>query len=211
MSAADGGHLVVFDLGGVLVRICRDWHEGCAVAGVKPRRVLESSDSARMRELVSGHQRGRIAHEVFCAGMSECLGGSLDAGEIAAVHDAWILGEYDGVSDLLAHLVAAGHGTGCLSNTNAPHWGALERMRFFGHLHHAHASHLLGMEKPDPEIFRAFERATGFAGRRIAYFDDLPENCRAAEASGWRVRQVDPGRETVPQIRESLRSWGLLP
>ena len=29
--------VICFDLGGVLVRICRDWNEGCAAAGIDPR------------------------------------------------------------------------------------------------------------------------------------------------------------------------------
>ena len=107
-------------------------------------------------------------------------------------------------------LAEAGHETACLSNTNAPHWRQLERMPFFAHLRYAHASHLMRLEKPDARIFAAFERAVGRRGAEIAYFDDLADNCEAARAAGWRVRQVDPLRETVPQMREALASWGLL-
>lgn len=211
MSERDGGHLVAFDLGGVLVRICGDWRQGCAAAGVSPRGVPELSDHDRFKGLVSRHQRGVLDHDEFCAEVSACLGATLSPGEVAAVHDAWILGEFEGVRELLDRIADHGHCTGCLSNTDAPHWAVLQGMPFFGGLHHRHASHLLGLEKPDPAIFEAFERHTGFRGDRIAYFDDLPDNCRAAEAAGWRVRRVDPSRETVPQMLEALRDWNLMP
>ena len=211
MSATGSrGSLVAFDLGGVLVRICRSWDEGCDAAGLPRTHDPIAADRAAFMRLVSSHQRGDLQHEAFLASVSELAGGRISLAHAAAVHDAWILGEYEGVPELLGELQAAGHGTACLSNTNAPHWDRLERMRFFQHLHHRHASHLMRLEKPDPRIFEAFERQVGHAGDRIAYFDDLPENCEAARAAGWRVRQVDPSRETVPQIRQALAEWSLL-
>ena len=202
--------LVAFDLGGVLVRICRDWHEGCRAAGVAPTADPSATDPVRLRELVSRHQRGELPHERFCEGLASCAAGSFPPELAAAVHDAWILGEYDGVTPLLERLRAAGHATACLSNTNAPHWRQLQAMPFFSRLHHRHASHLLRLEKPDPRIFEAFERAVGFAGPDIAYFDDLADNCAAAAAAGWRVCRIDPMRETAPQIESALREWTLL-
>lgn len=211
MSAASpDGALVAFDLGGVLVRICRSWHEGCDAAG-RPRTAdpVATDRSAFMR-LVSRHQRGELEHDDFLDAVGALAGGGLDRAHAAAVHDAWILGEYDGVPGLLQEIAGAGHETACLSNTNAPHWTTLERMPFFGHLRHRHASHLMRLEKPDPRIFEAFERAVGRRGAEIAYFDDLADNCAAARAAGWRVRQVDPLQETVPQMRAALAGWGLL-
>lgn len=203
------GALVAFDLGGVLVRICRDWRQGCDAAGIAHTADPAAADPARLRELVSLHQRGAMPHDAFCDALARCAGGALTAAHAAAVHDAWILGEYPGVTELLGRLQAAGHATACLSNTNAPHWTQLESMPFFGRLHHRHASHLMRLEKPDPRIFEAFERAVGRAGPDIAYFDDLADNCAAAERAGWRVCRVDPLRDTAPQIERALEAWGI--
>lgn len=211
MSAASpDGALVAFDLGGVLVRICRSWHEGCDAAGLQRSPDPLAADRAAFQRLVSSHQRDELAHDAFLDAVATLAGGGLERAHAAAVHDAWILGEYDGVPGLLREIAGAGHGTACLSNTNAPHWSQLERMPFFGHLDHRHASHLMRLEKPDPRIFEAFERAVGRRGAEIAYFDDLADNCAAARAAGWRVQQVDPSRETVPQMRAALVGWGLL-
>jgi putative hydrolase of the HAD superfamily len=211
VSAGDSrGALVAFDLGGVLVRICQSWTEGCAAAGLAATVDPSHAAPARVRELVSRHQRGQLEHEAFCEQLSACAGPSLSPGHAAAVHHAWILGEYEGVTAMLERLQQAGHRTACLSNTNAPHWRQLHAMPFFDRLQHRHASHLMRLEKPDARIFAAFEQAVGSAGGDIAYFDDLPDNCAAARAAGWRVCQIDPRVETVPQIETALRGWGLL-
>ena len=210
MSANRGDVLVAFDLGGVLVRICRSWHEGCDAAGLVRSEDPGAADPERVRELVSLQQRGEMDHAAFCQALARCAGPTLSAAHAAAVHDAWILGEYADVTVLLNRLKGAGIPTACLSNTNAAHWRQMEPMPFFARLDHRHASHLLRLEKPDPRIFTAFEREVGRRGAEIAYFDDLADNCAAARAAGWRVCQVDPRRETVPQIQEALRAWEIL-
>jgi FMN phosphatase YigB (HAD superfamily) len=210
VNIARGGALVAFDLGGVLVRICRSWHEGCDAAGLARGQDPGAADPERVRELVSLQQRGELDHAVFCRELARCVGPTLSAAQAAAVHDAWILGEYADVTVMLNQLKEAGIPTACLSNTNAAHWRQMEPMPFFARLDHRHASHLLRLEKPDPRIFTAFEREVGRRGAEIAYFDDLADNCAAARAAGWRVCQVDPRRETVPQIQEALRAWEIL-
>ncbi|MFZ4723409.1 MAG: HAD family hydrolase [Phycisphaerales bacterium] len=210
MSANRGDVLVAFDLGGVLVRICRSWHEGCDAAGLVRSEDPGAADPERVRELVSLQQRGEMDHAAFCQALARCAGPTLSAAHAAAVHDAWILGEYADVTVLLNRLKGAGIPTACLSNTNAAHWRQMEPMPFFARLDHRHASHLFRLEKPDPRIFAAFEREVGRRGAEIAYFDDLADNCAAARAAGWRVHQVDPRRETVPQIQEALRAWEIL-
>ena len=203
------GPLVVFDLGGVLVRICDDLAHGCRVAGVSPRGKPVARDPVRLRSITDAHQRGELAHHAFLEAVSGCLGGALDAAEMGRVHDAWILGEYEGVPELLDGLRHGGAVTACLSNTNASHWVQLRRMPFFGRLDHRHASHELGLVKPDPRIFHEFERRTGRSGSDIVYFDDLHENVLAATAAGWRAHRIDPQVQTVPQIRGVLQARGI--
>ncbi|MFM1831599.1 MAG: hypothetical protein RLZZ558_1939 [Planctomycetota bacterium] len=205
------GVLVAFDLGGVLVRICRDWHQGCRAAGVTCGVDPSLADPAAVRDLISRHQRGAIPDEAFFEGLSRCTGSALAAAEARRVHASWILGEYADVPAVLGEIVASGHRTACLSNTNALHWEQLQGMSFFQRLHHRHASHQMGLEKPDHRIFAAFQDRVGASGGDIVYFDDLPHNVEAAAALGWRAHQVDPTRETVPQIRSALRSAGVLP
>ena len=81
-------------------------------------------------------------------------------------------------------------------------------------VHHLHASHLLGLLKPDEAIYRAFERASGFDGtdgrpEEILFFDDLEENVEAARACGWSSVRVDHTGDPAEQMRRELRERGL--
>ncbi|HZW10882.1 MAG TPA: HAD-IA family hydrolase [Phycisphaerales bacterium] len=209
--------MVCFDAGGVLVRICRGWREGCEAAGIEFR---ESPDAARgdaaRTAIHEDYQRGLICCDDFFSRMAETTAGLYSAAEFRAVHEAWILGEYQGARDLVQRLNdLGGVETGLLSNTNASHWA--QRHMFGGRgssavglLRHPHASHLLGVSKPSPEIFRAFEARTGAAPDEVLFFDDMPENVEAARRAGWRAETVDYTGDTCAQIARRLREHGVL-
>lgn len=204
--------LVCFDLGGVLVRICRSWEEGCAAAGVPVREGYRPDEAgeARRRSAVDALQRGAITREDFWGVVAETYRGLYAPEEIERVHAAWLLGEYDGVGGLIERVHERGLATACLSNTNAPHWEALVEYDALRRLHARYASHEMGMAKPDEAIYRAFEQAAGARGPEILFFEDTPENAEAARALGWDAHVVDPAQETSPQIEAALRQRALL-
>jgi len=203
--------LVCFDLGGVLVRICRSWEEGCAAAGVdlRPDYRPDEAGERRRRAAVDQLQRGAISRDEFWRAVSETFRGVYTPEEIARVHSAWLLGEYDNVAPIIDRLHTRGVATACLSNTNEPHWEALVEYDALRRLQALHASHEMGLAKPDAAIFRAFEEAVGVRGERILFFEDTEENARAAGDLGWRTCVVDPHTETAPQIDAALREHGL--
>lgn len=203
--------VVCFDLGGVLIRIRRSFREGCEGAGVPLRADLDRDvDRHALAAVVDRHQRGLVDAEAFHESVSALLDGRQSADELRRVHDGWITGEYEGVAEVIDAIHAAGAATACLSNTNEAHWRSMEGLPAFDSIMHRHASHLLGLCKPDPAIFRAFEAKTGFAPHQILYFDDLIENVLAADAAGWRAELVDPLRPTAPQLRAALARHGVL-
>ena len=65
--------LVCFDLGGVIIRICRTWAEGCTAAGVAVRCGTEAI--AAHGDLHDEHQLGRIDGAAYARGLSARLGG----------------------------------------------------------------------------------------------------------------------------------------
>lgn len=209
----NGIELICFDAGGVLVRICRTWEEGCQAAGV-PFRQRPDTATARQarRDLNAAYQSGRISADEFFEGIARSCDGAYTPDEVRLVHDAWIIDEYRGVRDLVADIHRADLRTGVLSNTNESHWNLMgpRRSMVVFDVHHPHASHLLGHVKPDEGIFRAFEQATGFAADRILLFDDLEENIDGARAAGWHARQIDHAGDTAAQMRAHLRDLGLL-
>jgi HAD superfamily hydrolase (TIGR01509 family) len=217
-----GVSLVVFDLGGVIVRICRSWAEGCRAAGL-PVRGEENMGTqgmiSRRRDVSRDYQEGRIDCEEFFRRVAETTEGLYSPDEIRRVHDAWTLDEYPGVNALVRSLKAAEIATGVLSNTNHAHW---VRLAPPSHLDaaeyptprlvdHLHASHLMGLSKPNPEIYHRFAELTGYQGREreLLFFDDLEDNIAAARAVGWRAVQVDHAGDTASQMAHSLREHGL--
>jgi FMN phosphatase YigB (HAD superfamily) len=215
--------IVCFDLGGVLVRICRTWAEGCRAAGVEERaRATDEAGEAARGQLMDLFGTGRISEAEWAERLSAALLGSYTAEELKRIHHAWTLDEYAEAGRLIDELHAAGVATACLSNTNPSHWTRLihhDGARALSgpaeypavqRLGRHFASHLLGLAKPDPAIYRAFEQATDLSGHQILFFDDLGENVEAARARGWNAELIDPARETVPQLRAALARYRLL-
>ena len=209
--------VVCFDLGGVVVRICNGWAQGCAAAGLDVRDGEVTPDSIDERtKIVHDLTTGAIDGPAFFAALSAGVRGLYSPQEFERVHRAWILGEYAGVAGIIGALREhPGCAVACLSNTNHVHWEQLqgrgaERYPAFEALEHRHASHLLRSAKPDEPIYRAFEREIAAAGREILFFDDKQENIDTAGAAGWRARRIDPTTETAPQIQAALTEHGVI-
>lgn len=209
--------LVCFDLGGVVVRICRSWAEGCAHAGVEVRGDSDTEARKRgRREVTREFSVGRIDEATWVDRIVTCLDGMYTHDEILRIHEAWIIDEYPGVGSVIDAIHERGCGTACLSNTNAGHWDrqlvtADEVLPSVMRLETLHASHLMGLAKPDPAIYHAFVEATNVAPNSILFFDDLPDNVEAARAAGWHAERIDHTREsTAPQIRKHLEAYGVL-
>lgn len=222
-ESAQGVRCVCFDLGGVLVKIAHSWAEGCGFAGLDVRGGSAGAGAGRARGALSSEFGiGTLTEEQYYERSAQASEGHYTADEIRRIHHAWTRQEYDGAHALVLELNASGVTTACLSNTNSSHWRRLRHVDagvpLSGEpeypsvlaLQHAHASHLFGLAKPDAEIYRAFERATGFSGRDVLFFDDAIANVEGARAIGWRAERIDPHSETIPQLRSLLRAYAIL-
>lgn len=206
--------LVCFDLGRVLVRICRDWHDACLIAEVSGRLNLEDlSVRAAIDAIVNDFEIGAIDAAVFAGRIAEL--GELTPEDVDAVLEVYLRGVYEGLEPLFGQLHAAGVATACLSNTNATHWRMMFELpappfRPLAALTHRFASHLIGARKPDPAIYAHVERTVGVEPAAIVFFDDIPENIDAARARGWRAHLVSTDREPLPQVRLALQAEGVI-
>lgn len=227
-AAADAHHptpvrprptMVCFDWGGVILRHCHSWEEGCRRAGL-PERPVPTDAASRSRRLHASHEygTGRLAPPDFFRALADSFGGVYSIEECRVVHHAWLIDEYEGIDEVLERLARVpGVETGLLSNTTADHWirhlepaqGGTGEFRAIARLKHRHASHLLGLLKPDPAIYREFERATGHAGHEILFFDNKQENVDAARSVGWRAAFIDHDGHTPTQIAIHLRAHGI--
>ncbi|MBX3367761.1 MAG: HAD-IA family hydrolase [Phycisphaeraceae bacterium] len=210
---------VVFDWGGVILRICRSWDEGCDRAGVARRERPGGEAMTLERRRLNGlYQTGMIDCDTYFDGVAATTMGAYSASDVRRVHDAWLVEEYDGVRALIEELNGSGRvQTGLLSNTSHRHWlrhiptgSGMADFPTIGLLRHKHASHLLKLAKPSVEIHRAFERESGLLPSQILFFDDLAENISGARAAGWHGVQIDHTGDTASQMRATLRSLGIL-
>jgi glucose-1-phosphatase len=215
--------LVCFDVGGVLVRICHTWTDACRNARIDVRgEPSEHADAAR-RELTNLYGLGRISETEWAERLALALGNLYTPEELINIHDAIILSdEYPGVGAVIDDVHRAGIATACLSNTDHGHWVRVvhrdgdhalagdPRYPALLRLGSHHASHLMGVAKPDQAIYRAFERATGYAGPQILFFDDHLDNVEAARSVGWLAERIDAEGETAMQLRRHLQKHGVL-
>jgi putative hydrolase of the HAD superfamily len=206
--------LVCFDLGGVLLRICDGWQHACEVAGITvARRKLDAAVRGPLTDLMARADLGQLDLHTFAAAAGPLLG--VQPEHVVAVSNAYLLGAYPGVEELLLSLADRGVATACLSNTNASHWRMMNDPDHpaalpLYHLTHRFASHLIGARKPDPAIYEHVEDVTGVPANAIVFFDDLAPNVEAAWQRGWRAVRVDPAGDPVATVYQHLTDLGVL-
>lgn len=205
--------LVCFDWGGVILKICRSWEEGCKAAGIKaPSKKVATKCLLKQDALARRFQTGQMSDKAFFRAIAKESEDFHTIDEIAAVHHAWLLEEYNGVEDLIDELNSfADLSTALFSNTNASHWARMEEdFQVATMIEHRHASHLFGLAKPDEKAFAAFERRVGAAGNQILFFEDTQAHVDAARAFGWCAELIDHKGDTAEQMRSHLEQYEIL-
>lgn len=201
--------LVVFDLGGVMLRIRHSWSEILAEMGLRLPEGFSADRLAEHQEL-SRYQNGEIGEAEFLAGLSNEFGLSVD--EVRHAHQLILMGDYSGARELVDEIRAGGTRAICLSNTNELHYREFFSGRFpvceaFEELL---ASHQLGLSKPAPAIYEYVEDRFGVTREGIAFFDDNQGNVEAARSRGWLAELIDPEDDPPAVIRQQLVRWGVL-
>ena len=204
-------NIVVFDLGGVLAEISHTWEEAAACAGVTCANLRSHSTKLASLEAFDQYQAGKISLDEYLEALAEFAGCPVE--KALRVHNGILVTEYPGVAALVGEIQTLGLGTGCLSNTNEPHWEVLALNGQYPTIHSLRmkmASHLVGINKPSPDIFNLYCATFGLAAENIVFFDDYAVNVDAATACGWNARRIDPSMDTPKQMRAYLRDLGVL-
>lgn len=199
--------LVLFDIGGVLVRIRHTWNEVLAAIGAES--TLAEQWCHHDYKPLADYQAGSLDEAAYLAILARDL--SLSPDMARAAHEAILDRDYDGAHDLVRRLRATGVKTACLSNTNALHWTrfcSAEHFPAVAGLDRRFASFEIGANKPDPAAFAAIERA--YPGRRKVYFDDLERNVEGARRAGWEAFGVDPNGDPPAEMEAILAELGVL-
>lgn len=210
--------MVVFDIGGVLVRIA-PWAEAHAACGLGPGQLPPLETFLPQLSLLNqAYDRGELGPDEYEAKVVTAAGGRYSTEDVRIVHAAVCRAEYPGLHAIFDDLEAAGLKIGILSNTNVLHWERLAGLRDGGAEYpliaraaHLHASFLLRCAKPDRRIYEAFAHAAAASPSQILFFDDLERNVEGARLAGWRAEQVDPATSVTGQLYRWLRAHGVLP
>ncbi|MBW6424152.1 HAD-IA family hydrolase [Rhizobium sp. XQZ8] len=182
--------LFVFDIGNVFVKldpVSRDR----AVA-----RSDDPSSSKRYRDVPRAvfrdFCRGHMAEADYVQALTEIFGVGSDA--VYAAEHAYVAESFAGFIDVVRALKER-HRVVCLSNNQTIHWRYInDNILKPGYFDREYLSQNMGLEKPDPEIFRALTEAEDCAGKDVVFVDDIEENILAARAAGWQhcIHHVDP-------------------
>jgi putative hydrolase of the HAD superfamily len=196
---------VIFDIGGVIVRVNVARAMGVAGGGAmrSPQRVWAAIEAD---PLWKDWQEGRIEPREWHRHLSEKLGSPLD---FEAFCDAWnrVLEPEPIIGDEVFRELGRRCRLALLSNTDPIHVAHMEKnfsfMRYFPVRIY---SCRVGACKPAPEIYRRALAETGVAAGEAMYIDDLEENVRAANEIGmlgWRFTGL-------ATLETEFRRFGLL-
>lgn len=202
-SAPDPIDVVLFDLGGVLIRL----------GGMGDMAMLagESDDDEIWRRWLScpwvrRYERGECDEEAFARGMVETWSMPASPGDFLDAFVSWPKGLLPGARELLIDLEGRTR-LACLSNTNRAHVERYEEQ--FGLIslfEERYLSYEMGMVKPDREAFDHTLGKLGCDPSRVLFLDDNQINVEGALSAGLRAEKaVGPGG-----ARSVLARYGLL-
>ncbi len=203
--------MIVFDLGGVMAEISHSWEEAARVAGVPCSNLSDGFTKLASFHAFDLYQAAEISLEDYLSALAQFVG--CPQSEALKVHNGILVVEYPGVKELVEEIHAKRIRTGCLSNTNEPHWEMLALNGQYPAIHSLEmkmASHLVGMNKPSPEIFNRYCSEFQLEPSDIAFFDDGPLNVEGAASCGWNACRIDPSQDTPTQMRAYLRELGVI-
>ena len=173
--------LFVFDIGNVFVKLD---------PASRDRAVARQDDPAASKRyadvpeaIFRDFRLGRSAEADYIKAMTDVLG--VPAQAIYAAEHAYIAGGFSEFIEVVRRL-RQHHRVVCLSNNQAIHWRHIdENLLGPGYFDREYLSQLMGLEKPDPDIFRAVSEAEDCAEKDVVFVDDIEENILTAREIGW--------------------------
>ena len=130
---------------------------------------------------------GRISSQEFGDRLMREMDLPVATEDFLELFSVWIKGLYEGTEQLLGRIPDK-YKKACLSNTNEILWPPVRDEFGLGELLDAYyLSHEMGMLKPDAEAFEYVIRDLDTAPERIAFFDDLELNVKAAQQVGMQA------------------------
>jgi putative hydrolase of the HAD superfamily len=174
--------LFIFDVGGVLVELRPERRREILYARRAPE-ALPPAERAELAEVGRGYRLGLTDEATYVEAVTRLLDVTLE--ELERAEAAFIVAGDPRMRALVGTL-RRDHRVICLSNTQPMHWRhVIANLLGPGFFDREYVTHELGVEKPDPAIYRLVAEREGFAARDVVFVDDTPENLPPARALGW--------------------------
>lgn len=206
----DAGNTLLFVDGGRM----REIFVEAGGVDVEPDRFREAEYEARLvlAEAVRDGQKGTESHVWKNYFLTLFRASGVPPGRVEAVgervrevhrRDHLWTHVQEGTHEALERLRDAGFRLGVISNADGRVEGLLEGAGLRSHFEFVLDSRIVGVEKPDPEIFRlALERMAVEASEALYVGDLYPVDVVGARRAGLRAVLLDPmGRQEVPVDR----------
>jgi len=181
---------IIFDLGGVIVDLdfARTFDALARLAGTTPANIEKD---ATAQPFFHEYEKGRLSDNDFRATLRSYLHSEAPDATLDAAWNAMLLDIAPEKYSLLESLKHK-YRTFLLSNTNAIHMTAVNSLVQLGSGHpnldpyfeRTYYSHLLGMRKPDREIYEHVLAENHLVPHETLFLDDLTDNLRGAAALG---------------------------
>jgi FMN phosphatase YigB (HAD superfamily) len=192
---------VVFDIGGVLVRLR---YQGFVQYLVDAGIDMTNLPAWLAQVDLEAHERGEMAGAMLLDRIAAMAPRRLEPAEL---QERWLdmFERWDEMCELAAGLMG-NYRVYLLSNIGDLHWTHLDARYGIGSLvHGACASYQVGAIKPTAEIYRKAESMFGLEPAATVFIDDLPPNVAGARACGWHAIH----HQGVPTTRVALQALGV--
>ncbi|MBK6499183.1 MAG: HAD family phosphatase [Saprospiraceae bacterium] len=204
---------IVFDFGGVLLDLdYTKTHD--AMSKLLGFEFMPATFAPETTKFLNEYEIGKINTETFIWNLQRLAKKEVPIGQdVIKAWNAMLLGWQPAKFDFLLSLRKK-YKTYLLSNTNELHltWVLIDLKK----QHHisdfdttyfekTYYSHLIGMRKPDSQIFEFVTQDARFDPAETLFIDDLEVNTLAAKVTGWNVYQHDPKDDLIQVFTEKLK------
>ncbi|TMK62262.1 MAG: HAD family phosphatase [Actinobacteria bacterium] len=193
---------LIVDFGGVLTtNVFESFRDFCRAEGLDPDAVKRIfRERGEGLDLLRQLERGEIEVDEFSARFGPLLGVRETDGIVERLF-AGVQAD-DRMVEAVRRVKESGRPTGLISNS----WGGVsyDRVATDDLFDAVVISGEVGVNKPEPEIFRLGAERLGVAPEECVFVDDLRENCTGAEAVGMAAILHRGPDTTVPELERLL-------
>ena len=203
---------IIFDLGGILINLDyeKSLEEFIKIGGKNIKSIYQQYKGY---PLFAEFEKGAISAQQFRDGLRTLF--DFQASD-QALNFAWnaILQDFPKERLDFVDKVGKTKRTFILSNTNKIHKEGFDKIyqQQIGdaslaiHFEKAYYSHLIGMKKPDTEIFDWILKKHQLQAKKTLFIDDTLENLEGAKKAGIHTLHIDPKKNTILDFQELLLS-----